>query len=137
MKKLSFAFTVIILFAAYAYCQETSLSAIKQIFEVPKGWQMVNSSTYILKDFEKTVNYWEKELSFGHQPWRLEPANVAAACLLDFGIRNGSVIDDFAARLTVIEYGKIYSLKVNQQTFMVYIKTKKKIPIAYKLEIKK
>jgi hypothetical protein len=138
MKTFVLIATFVILFLSYAFCQDTTSSAIQVKFKVPKDWKMMNSTTYVLKDFDKTLNYWEKELSSGHQPWRLEPSNVAAACLWDFGVKDeSSVVDDFASRLTIIEAGKVYSLKTDQQTFVVYIKTEKKTPIAYKLEIKK
>ena len=113
MKIYSLVSTLIILFASYAYCQETTLPDIQVKFQVPKDWKEINNTTYVLKDFDKTLSYWEKELSSGHQPWRLEPANVAAACLWDFGINDGSTIDDFADRLKMLEDGDIYSLKIN------------------------
>jgi hypothetical protein len=136
MKILSFVFAFVFILASHSYCNE-SAPPIQIKFEVPKDWKMVDSNTYILQDFNKTINYWKKELSSGHQPWRLQPANVAAACLLDFGISDGSIIDDFADRLTIIEDRKIYSLKTDQQTFTVHIKIEDKTPIAYRLEIKK
>lgn len=98
---------------------------------------MVDNTTYTLQNFSKTSRYWKKVLSSGRQPWRFGPANVAGACLWDFGIQDGTDIYEFADRLTTIDDGKIYSLKTSQQTFVVYIKTEKQIPIAYKLEIKK
>jgi hypothetical protein len=73
----------------------------------------------------------------GVNPWRGEPANAAGACLWDFGIQDGSMISDFSERLTIIEEGKVYSLRCEDQKYIVYIRTEKGIPIAYKLEIKK
>jgi hypothetical protein len=136
MKMLSIVFAIVFALASHSYCNETP-SAMQIKFEVPKDWKMVDSTTYILQDFNKTFNFSKKELLSGRQPWRLQPANVAAACLWDFGISDGSIIDDFADRLAIIEDGKIYSLKTDQQTFTVHIKTEDKTPIAYKFEIKK
>ena len=80
-----------LLFSSYAYCndgQET-LDVIVN-FTVPSDWEEVNYYLYTLKDFTKTYNYWREAMSEGHQPWRFDPVNVAAACLWDFGIRGRS-----------------------------------------------
>jgi len=118
-----------------AYCQDTTASEIQVDFRVPKEWKKIRENTFILKNFKKALNYWNKNLSGGHQPWRFDPANVAGTCLWEFGITDGNPIFDFASRLKIIKKDEVYSLKYDTINYVVYVRTEKKIPIAYKLEI--
>jgi hypothetical protein len=136
MKLIFFIFTLVLVFTFYTYGNDSNSSGIQIKFQVPKDWKMVDRTTYILQDLNKTLSYWEKELSSGSQPWRLEPVNVAAACLWDFGIQDGTDIFNFSEHLKIVVEGEIYSLKTTKQSFVVYIKTGKQTPIAYKLELK-
>jgi hypothetical protein len=131
-----------LLVAVNGFCGENEevnqavVSDITANFEVPSDWKKVNSNLYVLRKFNKTFKQWNKFLSEGHQPWRLEPINTAAACLWDFGIKdNSDDIFKFANRLTEIEANEVYMLKVGKRSYYIYIRVYKTIPIAYKLTI--
>jgi hypothetical protein len=136
MKTILFIFTFAFLLYQNTYCQDSTSKVVQVDFHIPKDWKEIDSTTYVLKDFNKALNYWREAFSSGHQPWRLDPGNTAAACLWEFGIKYPGIVDDFASHLKVIETGKIYSFGVNQKNYMVFVRTKDKIPIAFKLEIK-
>ncbi len=137
MRLFASMFISIFLIISYTYCQNSTLPIVQVNFHIPDGWMQMNSTTYIIKDFDRTLNFWRKSFASGHQPWRLIPINAAAACLTEFGIKDKSSFLDLAARLREIEVGKVYSLKINKRKFFVYIKTENKTPIAYKLKIRK
>lgn len=106
-------------------------------FKIPKGWAQIHKNTFVLKDYNKEFNFWEKSLNEGHMPWRFDPKNIAVTCLWSFGIKNGSPVDDFATELNEIKKDKIFSLHVDSTKYIIYVRSKRHIPIAYKLEIKK
>jgi hypothetical protein len=117
------------------YCQERSTSDINVLFKVPKEWKKVNDSVYVIRDFNKTLHFWTLYLADGHQPWRYDPRNVAGACLASFGIKDDSEVEEFSLRLKEIKPQEIYSLSVDNKKFTVYVKKKKNLPIAHRLEI--
>jgi len=116
MKKTLSLITLLFLLVPFnGFCGENeggnqaAVSDITANFEIPSDWKKVNSNLYVLRKFNKTFKQWDKFLSEGHQPWRLEPINTAAACLWDFGIKDRS--DDiliFANRLTEINKNEVY-----------------------------
>jgi hypothetical protein len=127
---------------APGYCTEEGrgtaegVSEITCNFKIPSGWKEVRNDVYVLKDLNKTLREWDKFLSEGHQPWRLEPTNTAAACLWDFGIEDNSRdIFKFAERLTTISENRLYMLKVRKSNYYVFVRVYGTIPIAYKLMI--
>jgi hypothetical protein len=141
-KTLSLMTLLFLLVAVNGFCGENEevnqavVSDITANFEVPSDWKKVNSNLYVLRKFNKTFKQWNKFLSEGHQPWRLEPINTAAACLWDFGIKdNSDDIFKFANRLTEIKGNEVYMLKVGKRSYYIYIRVNKTIPIAYKLTI--
>ena len=115
--------------------QGTPLPAIQVSFQIPKGWRKSSSSLFRLSNPDQQSRYWESELTSGHQPWRMDPLNVAAACLWDFGIQDGSTIEMFAHRLVVQKPNKEYSLSVGSQTFIVSVQTRHRVPIAYRFTV--
>ncbi len=143
MKKILGLITLLfLLVAADGYCAEkgaedqATLSDITVNFEIPSNWKKVNGNLYTLKDFNKTFKQWNKFLSEGHQPQRLEPINTAAVCLWDFGIKdNSDDIFKFADRLTEIKENEVYMLKVGKRNYYIYVRINKTIPIAYKMVI--
>ena len=137
MKIILIVFAFAFLLHQNTYCQDTTSTKVQVDFHIPKDWKKVDSATYVLKNFDEAVNYWKKALNAGHQPWRFDPANTAAACLWEFGIKFQGTVYDFASHLNVIETGKIYSFRVNEKNYIVYIRTKNKTPVAYKLEFKR
>lgn len=50
---------------------------------------------------------------------------------------SNAVVVKVVFHITEIKTGKVYSYKVKEKAYIIYIKTKDKIPIAYRLEIKK
>ncbi len=135
MKIISLVFTCLLLSYSNTYSQDTSSVKIQVNFLIPKDWKEIDSTTYVLRNFDSTLNYYKELLNAGHQPWRLDPGNTAAACLWEFGIKFQGTVSDFASHLNVIEIGKIYSFKVDKKTYTVFIRTKDKTPIAYKIKI--
>jgi hypothetical protein len=105
-------------------------------FKIPKGWAQINECTFVRMDYNQELKYWEKDLNEGHMPWRFGPKNIAVTCLWSFGITNGTPVDKFANKITEIKKYRIYSLQVGNIKYIIFVKTKKNIPIAYKLEIK-
>jgi hypothetical protein len=59
-----------------AYCQDTTASDIQVDFRVPKEWKKTSDTIFVLKDFKKTLNYWYKNISEGHQPLWTDPRRV-------------------------------------------------------------
>lgn len=115
---------------------QSAVSDMTVQFKTPSDWKKAGTSRYILKDFDKTSKAWHKFISEGHQPWRLEPINTAAACLWDFGIKdNSDDIYKFANRFIEIRENEIYMLKAGRISYYIYVRVDKTIPIAYKLEI--
>ena len=137
MKITIYVFTFAFLMLPYIYCQDTTTTIVKVDFHIPKDWEKINDTTYILKNFGKSLSYWSEALNSGHQPWMSDPKNCAAACLWEFGIKYHSDIFNFARQISEIKIRKVYSYKVNKVSYLVYIRTKDKIPIANKLEIRK
>ena len=136
MKIIALIITCLFLSHYNIHSQDTTSTKIQVDFHVPKEWKKIDSTTYVLKNFDSTLNLYSKSLSDGHQPWRFDPGSTASACLWEFGIKFQGTVSDFASHLNVIEIGKIYSFKVDKKIYTVFIKTKDKVPIAYKLEIK-
>jgi len=141
-KTLSFITLLLLLVAADGYCGEkgggnqAAVSDITVNVQIPSDWKKINGNLYVLREFNKTFKQWNKFLSEGHQPWRLEPINTAAACLWDFGIKdNSDDIFKFADRLTEIKEDEVYMLKVGKRNYYIYVRVNKTIPIAYKLAI--
>ena len=91
---------------------------------------------FMLRDVDRERKSFETELNAGHQPWRLEPINVAAACLWNFGIQDGSSVFEFAKRMVVVKPGEQYALSAGPRTYTVSIETQRNIPIAVSLAIK-
>lgn len=143
MKKITALITVVFLLVVVAgLCAEknennkSAISDITDKFKIPADWKKVTDNQYILKDFNKTFKASHKFLLEGHQPWRLEPINIAAVCLWDFGIKdNSDDIFKFADRLTEIKENEKYMLKAGNTNYYIYVRVNKTIPIAYKLEI--
>jgi hypothetical protein len=123
-------------FTVTLYSQNRSTSDINVVFQVPKEWKKVSDSLYVIRDLNKAVNFWSLYLADGRQPWRFEPRNAAGACLAAFGIKDDSPVNEFSTRLTEINRREVYSLSVDNKKYVVYVKVKKNIPIAYKMEIK-
>jgi uncharacterized protein YecT (DUF1311 family) len=119
------------------YSQKTTEIVANVDFHIPKGWKEINDTTFILKNFIENFDYWNKFLSSGHQPWRYDAKNCAAVCLQEFGIKYPSDISNFAKQINEIKTGRVYSYKVNKQSYIVYIRKKDKIPIAHRLDIRK
>ncbi len=128
---------IMLTWVSHAFSQDTTSARITINFKVPEGWKKVNDDVFALANFDKTYLFWSSYLSQGHQPWRLEPPNAAVACLWDFGINDGTTVFQFADRLDEIKTNELYSLAVNTTTYMIYIRIKKHIPIAYKVEIRR
>ena len=121
--------------ASFGHAQGPSVP--KAELQIPKGWERSSPTRFTLKDFETAFRHWQKELDSGHQPWRMEPANAAAACLLDFGIQDSSDVLYLAQRLVVVQPGKQYRITLAATTYIISIKVKHRIPIAYKLSVQK
>ncbi|MFZ1977088.1 MAG: hypothetical protein WAV76_03960 [Bacteroidota bacterium] len=119
-----------------AYCQDKTSSNIDVDFKIPKGWKKISDSVYILKNYAKELNEWAPYLAQGHMPWRYSPKNIVVTCLWSFGITDGTPVDVFAARLNEVKSKEIYSLIVDSTNYIVYIRTKKNVPIAYKFKIR-
>ena len=142
MKTIALISLLLLLIVADGYCAESggeigaAMSEITCNFKIPSEWRKVNNNLYTLRHFGKTLKEWDKFLSEGHQPWRLEPMNVAAACLWEFGIDDNSHdIFKFADRLTEIKENRLYMLKAGTRSYYVYVRMSKAIPIAYRLAI--
>ena len=115
---------------------DVRISEISADLKIPPDWKKVGKNIYTLKNFNKTLEEWNRFLSEGHQPWRLEPKNTAAACLLDFGVSDNSHdIFKFADRLTEVKESEVYVLKAGKDDYDVFVRVGKTIPIAYKLVI--
>jgi hypothetical protein len=142
LKLFSLLLFLNILFVYPSYCQDkTNLhenisSDIVIKFKIPKGWDKIKENLFVLKDYNKELNNWAPYLKQGHMPWRYDPKNIAVTCLWSFGITDGSSVDDFAQRLTEIKKDKVYSLDVDSTEYVIYVRTKKHTPIAYKFEVK-
>jgi len=106
-------------------------------FHIPNGWGKSGPGQFTLGDFKKAHAFWEEQLSHGHQPWRLEPASVAAACLWDFGIHDGGNDSDLANRLKVVKPGEVFRISIGSSTYTVTIKTERRIPIAVQVTVEK
>jgi hypothetical protein len=138
---LFFLLYVILVYSSYSQ-EKTNLpdslsSDITIEFKIPKGWVQINKNLFVLKDYNKELNNWKPYLKQGHMPWRYSPKNIAVTCLWSFGISNGSPVDDFAEILSEIKKDKIYSLEVDTTKYIIYVRTNKHTPIAYKFEITK
>ena len=130
-----FLSSVLVCCSTIVFGQVQALSPIKVEMRTPKGWEKSGSMDFVLRDFDQKLRSLENELNAGHQPWRLEPINAAAACLWDFGIQDGSTAFEFAKRLVVVKPGEQYALSVGPRIYTVSIRTRRRIPIAVKLAI--
>jgi hypothetical protein len=141
MKTVAIVSLLFLLFAMDGYCTENAgtgagASSITIDFRVPSNWKKVGKNSYALKNFGKTLEEWDKVLSEGHQPWRLEPKNAAGACLWDFGINDNSRdILDFTDHLTEIGANRSYVLKAGESSYYVFVRVADAIPIAYRLVV--
>jgi hypothetical protein len=141
MKTAAIVSLLFLLFAMDGYCTESAntgagASVITVDFRVPPNWKKVGKNSYVLKNFGRTLEEWDKVLSEGHQPWRLEPKNAAGACLWDFGISDNSHdIFDFADHLTEIRANRSYVLKAGKSSYYVFIRVTDAIPIAHRLVV--
>jgi hypothetical protein len=118
------------------YSQDTTSSIVQVNFNVPKDWKKVNDTLFIRRNYFKELNYWVANLSQGHMPWRADPKNIAITCLWNFGIKDGKPVDEFATHLTEIKKNKVFSFTVDSTRYIICVRTKKRTPIAYKLEIR-
>jgi hypothetical protein len=130
--------TVVLVCSITALCLSQKLSStdIEVNFKIPKDWERVTDSLFVIRNYNKLLTYWSRSLAAGHMPWRGDPKNIAVTCLWDFGITNHTPVFEFASRLKEIKNAELYSLTVDSTTFIIHIRTKKNIPIAYELEIK-
>jgi hypothetical protein len=127
---------LIILASLIIYSQNTISPDIQVNFKVPKDWKKLNDTLFIIRNFNKELNYWETNLGQGHMPWRFDPTSIAVTCLWKFGITDSTPVFIFANRLTEIKRDEIYSLTVDSTNYFIYVRTRRKIPVAYKLKIK-
>lgn len=106
-------------------------------FTIHPGWKKVNDSLFVLKDFKKEFSNLYPFLSQGHQPWQGDPRFAAAACFWEFGMKyKFSDVFLFGSRLMEVKKQEIYSVEVQGKTYLMHLRTKKGIPVPYKLEIK-
>ena len=136
MKTLQFTVMLLIMIAELSCCQGSTSAELVINFKVPKGWKRINDSVFVRTNYEEEFRFWYNDLREGHMPWRGDPKNIAVTCLWSFGIHDGSPVWVFANRLTQVKKNKIYSLRVDSTEYVIYIRTKKEIPIAYKFIIK-
>ncbi len=116
--------------------QDSSLTGIEVNFHVPRNWRKVNDSVFVRTNYAQELARMSTALSEGHQPWRFEPANVAAACMWEFGITDSSTVLDFAERLTEIRHNEIYSVTTSSAEYIVHTRTKKKTLVAFRFEVR-
>ncbi len=126
----------LLLVAQLSFGQNPNTAPMNSAFKIPNDWQRSGPTLFLLKDVDQQRRFWEKELAAGHQAWRLDPLKVAAVCLLDFGIENGSPVQSIADRLVVQKPGEEFVLLIGSKTYTVYIKTAGHVPLAYKLTVK-
>jgi hypothetical protein len=119
------------------YSRDTTSSEIYINFNVPREWKKVNDSIYVLTNYKKKLNFESSYLAQGHMQWRLDPKNIAVTCLWDFGITDSTTVFNFAKRLTEVKENKIYSLRIDSTRYIIYVRTKKHTPLAYRLEVKR
>ncbi|MGA3287022.1 MAG: hypothetical protein ABSD46_06330 [Bacteroidota bacterium] len=119
--------------ASSTYCQDSA--RIDVDFKVPKGWKKLNDTIYVIKNYTKELNEWVSYLAQGHMPWRYDPKNIAVTCLWSFGITNHTPVFEFADYLEEIKKDEIYSLTVDSTDYIIYVRIKKNVPIAYKFVI--
>ena len=136
VKTLQFTVMLLIMIAELSCCQGSTSAELVINFKVPKGWKRINDSVFVRTNYEEEFRFWYNDLREGHMPWRGDPKNIAVTCLWSFGIHDGSPVWVFANRLTQVKKNKIYSLRVDSTKYIIYIRTKKEIPIAYKFIIK-
>jgi hypothetical protein len=138
MKSMIFIFLALLFTVSHGQCEEgrkakASVSPITCDFHIPQQWKKVKNNIYRLKSFSKTYEEWAQFLDEGHQPWRLEPQNTAAACLWDFGISDNSAdIFYFADRLVEIKKSSLYVLRAENTSYYVFVKNEV-VPVAYEL----
>ncbi len=129
----AFIFILVLSIVSSAFCQDSARIDID--FKVPKGWKKLNDSVYVIKNYTKELNEWVSYLSQVHMPWRYNPKNIAVTCLWSFGITNHKPVFEFSDYLDEIKKDEIYSLTVDSTDYIIYVRIKKNVPIAYKFVI--
>jgi hypothetical protein len=111
--------------ALACYAQDSISSSVVVHFTVPNGWQRLNDTTFVLKDYDNTFEQWSRCLAKGHMPWRLSPANIAVTSLWAFGIKDTvhTRVWDFAAFLKQVEKDSVFSLTVGSARYTILVRS--------------
>ena len=104
-------------------------------FHVPVDWKKAGATEFILRDFDRNSREAEKSMSQGYQPWRLDPANVAAACMMGFGAEGFADVFELADCLKVVKPKEEFALSIASRTLVVCLKYRKQVPIAYRVHV--
>jgi hypothetical protein len=126
MRALATILTVAYLTPSVSTAQTADSTSIEIHFHIPKGWGKLNDSTFVLRNYDREFNYWAQYLADGHMPWRLGPANVAATCLWDFGIKDPDhmLVWEFVSELKDVKKGEVYSLPVRSKEYVLFVRSK-------------
>lgn len=135
MKAILCSLFVLTLLPGVSFGQDSTTSDVVVHFTVPKGWKAEGDSTFVRTNLTQAFSFWHKELEEGHMPWRGDPKNVAVTCLWSFGIHDGSPVWIFADRLSVIRKGRVYSFTADSTRYVIYVRTKDGVPIAYRFVV--
>jgi len=105
--------------------------------KIPSDWVEISSGIYELRNPGQTRERAEAILAAGHQPWRLQPANIASECLQAFGVEGPQDLATFAAMLHPLRTKPAFQLHKPGFIYTVYIDNQSKVPIAIKLVVSK
>ena len=105
--------------------------------KTPSGWVEISSGVFKLEHPERVREQSSAILAGGHQPWRLEPANIAAECLQAFGIDGPHDFIAFGAMLHPVQAHSIFQLQRPGLTYTVHIDNQSKVPVATKFIVTK
>ena len=126
------------LFLSLSLAAQGALPAgVKVHFHIPKGWRRIGPSEVIHKNIAHEAKVVEKFVAQGHQPWRLDPASVAAICLVEFGIEGFPDAADMTEYLQPSKSGSEFGMTADSKTYIVSIKYVRQIPIAQSLRVAK
>ena len=105
--------------------------------KIPNGWTQTTAGTYEIRDLQVQRERAKTILASGHQPWRLESANIAAECLQKFGITVTQDLITFGQHLTVLQPKTMFQYSKQGLVYTVYIDMQSNIPIATKFIVTK
>lgn len=102
---------------------------------IPTGWKQIGRLTFERDRPEIVAENAAKDLSSGHQPWRLDAKNIAAECLMEFQLGEGSDVFEISDHLSPGSRPGMFIFSLAGTTVTVTVQAFNHVPVALHLQV--